>query len=181
MNGKLEIDMGSYRQLMHNLSELPRRVGLKVFRIALNAWGGVVRDVAKSMARKETGLLKKSLIVKAKIPDASYNVKHHGKPAYVIVGPSRHVVGPVVIGAGGRANLLTIRKATKFVLGGGKVLTRRPSRYAHLIERGHGGPWKAKAYPFIGPAQRVGASAGMNAFFDKMKQGIEREANALPK
>ena len=28
----------------------------------------------------------------------------------------------------------------------------RPSRYAHLVEKGHGGPIKAQAYPFLGPA-----------------------------
>jgi hypothetical protein len=28
----------------------------------------------------------------------------------------------------------------------------RPSRYAHLVEKGHGGPIKAKAYPFLAPA-----------------------------
>jgi hypothetical protein len=28
----------------------------------------------------------------------------------------------------------------------------RPSRYAHLVEKGHGGPIKARAYPFLGPA-----------------------------
>lgn len=28
----------------------------------------------------------------------------------------------------------------------------RPSRYAHLVEKGHGGPIKARAYPFLEPA-----------------------------
>ena len=32
-----------------------------MFRIALNAWGGVVKNVAKATARKQTGLLRKSL------------------------------------------------------------------------------------------------------------------------
>ncbi len=27
----------------------------------------------------------------------------------------------------------------------------RPSNYAHLVERGHGGPIQARAYPFVGP------------------------------
>ncbi len=167
MNGKLAIDTASYQRLMSNLALLPRRVGLRVFRIALNAWGGTVRNFAKSKARRETGLLQKSLKVKVKIPDASYNTAHHGKPAYVIVGPARDVVGPVANG-----KLLSIRKATKRVLSGGRVKTRRPSRYAHLVER---------IDPFIGPAQEHGRTAGMAVFEAKLSAGITAQAVALPK
>lgn len=188
--GRVAIHPVSLRQLLSNLTQLPRRVGLKTFRIALNAWGGVVRDKAKSLARRQSGLLQRSLKVKVKIPDASYNAKHHGKPAYVLVGPDRNVVGPV-----SRGRLFGIRKATKFVLGGGRVQTRRPSRYAHLIERGtksHAikitrGPLAGQtiqhhgtqAHPFIGPAQRHGNTVGMVKFQQKLREGIEKEAAAL--
>lgn len=167
MNGKLAIDTASYRQLMSNLAELPRRVGLRVFRVALNAWGGTVRNFAKVKARRETGLLQKSLKVKVAIPDASYNVKHHGKPAYVIVGPARGVEGLVQNG-----RTVTRAKLEKTGWRGNRVTKRRPSRYAHLVER---------RYPFIGPAQEHGKTAGMAVFADKLGQGIDKEAAALPK
>ncbi len=152
---------------MSNLVELPRRVGLRVYRIALNAWGGVVKPIQVARARRQTGLLAKSPRVKVVIPDASYNAKHHGKPAYVMVGPSRDVVAPVV-----RGKKVSIRKATKTVLGGGRVQTRRPSRYAHLVER---------IDPFVGPSQEAGRTAGLAAFESKLSTGITAEAAKLPK
>lgn len=164
----LHFDQQSFKQLMGNLIELPRRVGLRVFRIALNAWGGIVKSHEKRLAhRGATGLLARSPTVKVRIPDASYNVKHHGRPAYVMVGPDRRLVRPF---AGGTT--LSIKKATKRVLSGGRVHVRKPSRYAHFVE---------KNFPFIEPAQRAGASEGMAAFAGKMREGIELEAAALPK
>lgn len=165
MTTRIIVDQASVAKLVKNLEVLPRRVGLKVFRIALNAWGGVVRNTSRSLARRQTGLLRKSLTVKVKIPDSSYNVKHHGRPAYVIVGPARNVVGPVASG-----KLLSIRKATKRVLSGGKVQTRRPSRYAHLVER---------RYPFIAPAARAGETSGFEKFATKIREGIAAESAGL--
>ena len=188
MNGKLVIHQVTLRQLLTNLTLLPRRVGLRVFRVALNAWGGTVRDKAKSLARRETGLLQKSLKIKVRIPDASYNVKHHGKPAYVMVGPARNVIGPIA-----RGKKLSDKKAFKRVMSGGRVQTRRPSRYAHLIERGtkpHAIKFKSgrtiqhpgtAAHPFIGPAQQHGNTVGIATFVRKMEEGIAREAGALTK
>lgn len=174
----LKLDPQTYGLIQSALLLLPRKVYFRTLRRALNAWGGVVRDKARSLARRQTGLLAKSLKVKAVIPDASFNVAHHGKPPYVMVGPSRDVVGPVSAG-----RLLSIRKATKRVLSGGHVQTRRPSRYAHLIERGHknarGG--MTQAYPFIGPAAAAGETAGMEKVRQKIQEGIYAEAAALPK
>lgn len=188
--GSLRIDPRSYGLMKSALLLLPQRVGFKVLRKALNAWGGFVRNFAKQNAPDETGLLKRSLRVKAVIPDASFNPKHHGKPAYVLVGPARNIVGPVV---GGR--VLSIRKATARVVSGGKVQTRRPSRYAHLIERGtrphqikittksgrqiiiqHPG---TKAHPFIRPAEQAGATQGMAILQQKLRTGIEEEARII--
>lgn len=167
MSTSIRVDQRSYRRVMENLSLLPRRVGIRVYRIALNAWGGVVKQVAVSRARRRTGLLKKSQVVKVKIPDASYNVKHHGKPAYVMVGTSRDAVAPF---AGNKK--LSVRKATKRVLSGGKVRAVRPSRYAHLVEA---------RFPFIEPASRAGEGPGFLKFEQKMAQGIAAEAAKLPK
>jgi hypothetical protein len=170
--GNLHIDPHTWGLIQSALILLPRRVGFRVLRKALNAWGGYVRNVAKSLAPEQTGLLKKSLKVKVVIPDASFNEKHHGRPAYVMVGPSRDAVGPV---SGGR--LLSIRKATKLVRSGGRVQTRRPSRYAHLVERGT--QRGVKAHPFIAPAQAAGATTGMAVLSSKLEQGIAAEAASI--
>lgn len=169
MTSRVELDPKDYRHLLYVLRELPRRVGIKVLRIALNAWGGVVRDRARQTVLRATKSLYRALSVKVKIPDASYNVEHHGKPAYVIVGAKRQAVGPVIVRKGKRKSI-GLKRATKIVLGGGKVRANRPSRYAHLVERKRA---------FIGPAQRTGEQAGMEKLKDKLRTGIESEARAL--
>src|SRR5688572_21122460 len=73
--------------------ELPMTVQNRGMRIGLNAAAGVIRDAAKANAPKETGLLRQSLKIKVRIPNASYNAAHHGKPAYAVIGPARRVVG----------------------------------------------------------------------------------------
>ena len=45
----------------------------------------------------------------------------------------------------------------------------RPSNYAHLVERGHGGPIQAKAYPFVGPTA-IEMSSYVRANAPKMLQ-----------
>lgn len=154
-------------QAVANLAMLPRKVAFKHLRIALNAAGGTIKTAIVAGAPRRTRLLSKSQAVKVKIPDASWDVKHHGKPAYVVIGTKRGAVGAV---AGGKS--LSIRKATKRVLSGGKVKTVRPSRYAHLAERKHG--YMAAA------ARRAGTQATQRAA-QKLAAAFETEAAALPK
>lgn len=162
-------DQASVRQLQRNLSVLPRRVAIKHLRIGLNAAGGVAKQVAQASAARETGLLRKSMVVKVTIPDASYNTAHHGKPARVIIGPSRSAVAPF-IRKGGKAKTLGIKRATKLVLSGGKVGVRKASRYAHLAER---------KSPAIANAQNALATTGIEKLRHKIEQGIASEAAAL--
>lgn len=159
------------RKIMRLLEQVSRKVAVKHLRIGLNAWGGLVREVAQNHARQETGLLKKSLAVKVVIPDASYNKKHHGKPARVMVGADRKTVR-ALLSRPGRDKLLSDRKALKTVLGGGKVRVRKPSRYAHLVEQKE---------PFIAPASKAGEAVGFAKLADKLQQGLEQEVAAAAK
>lgn len=84
-----------------------------------------------------------------------------------MVGPDRRTVRATVI-KGGQVKLLTDRKATARVLGGGKVRTRKPSRYAHLVE---------KKRPFIGPAQKVGGGQALEKLATKLRDGLEQAAH----
>lgn len=179
---------------------LPRRVQIKTLRIALNAWGGIVRDKQRSLARRDTGLLSKTLGVKVTIPDASRNTAHHGKPAYVVVGPKRksgrfmrkNAKGLLIgfgkankelktsrkffraQGASGRATELAAVRTTRQVFG--SAVYRNPTRYAHLLEKGHR---NARAYPFVEPSQRTGNTTGFAKFKQKLREGIETEARRL--
>jgi hypothetical protein len=165
---------------MDNLAELPRRVGLRVFRIAFNAWGGVVKADAIAHVKKISGFLSRSLTVKIKIPDASYNVNHHGRPAYGMVGPNRRAV-KAQARIDGKDKFLSVRKATKRVLSGGKVRAYKPSRYAHFVERGIAGKAHTPPNPFIAMAEKTGETRGMAAFANKLATGIAAEAAKLPK
>lgn len=131
----MKITLTGVKEAMAAFENVPPRVAQRHLRIALNAAGGILKKAAEGQVPSATGLLKKSLGVKVKIPDASFNIKHHGKPAYVVIGPRRGFVRASV-NKSGVASLLSDRKALKRVLGGGKVNTRNPARYAHLV---HGG------------------------------------------
>lgn len=165
-------DQKSAQQLQRNLEQLPRRVALKHFRIGLNAWGGHVRGIARQNVLRRTKLLDKSLSVKVTIPSASRNAAHHGKPARVQVGPSRKVQRPVIRGKKGLRAITEKRAAN--LRAEGKAVNRyqKPTRYAHLVEL---------KKPFIGPAQKSGETVGMQKLADKIRQGMELEAAALPK
>lgn len=165
----IAFDRSSVEHLMHNLAELPRRVQGKHERIGLNAWGGVVKNVAVAKVREDTKLLKRSLIVKVTVPKMSWNAAHHHLPSRAQVGPSRKAIG-FVASVRGNVKKVTARKAAKLTQQGVKVRTRKPSRYAHLVE---------KLDPFIGPAQQAGATAGMAKLALKIRDGIAQEATAL--
>jgi hypothetical protein len=166
----------------------------------------VVKDKAKSLARRETGLLSKSIGVKVTIPDASFNKAHHGKPAYVVVGPKRksgrfmrRTASGSLKGFGKAQKELKAQRNFFKAAGAnplarerlavrmtkkqfGEAQYRNPTRYAHLVEHGHAkgkGRSSARPYPFIGPAQSHGNTAGLAKFTSKLREGIETEARRL--
>ena len=158
-------------QAIANLAQLPRKVALRHLRVALNAAGGTIRDKAKSLAPTETRLLKKSLTVKVKIPDASWDVKHHGKPAYVVIGAKRGAVGQVSAWKGKirRVSGKSLERAHAF---GHRVRVRKPSRYSHLAEKKHG---------FHANASRTAGPAASQRAAQKLAAAFETVAAALPK
>jgi HK97 gp10 family phage protein len=151
----LVLRVGGVQDTLNAFRDLPRAIRNKHMRIAMNAGAGVIRDAAVANAPKQSGLLRKSLKIKVRVPDASYNVKHHGKPAYAVIGPARHVVARVAT-IKGVVKTITTRQAIKRSFGGGGFTTRRPSRYAHLVEKGtrpHG--IKAKSGGLLSNQQAV--------------------------
>ena len=176
----IQLDPRTYGLLKTALVLLPQKVGLRVLRVALNAWGGIVKRVEQTKAKRVSGLLARSPRVKVTIPDASWNVNYHGRPPSVAVGPGRDVVGPVAI-VGGKSRVLGVRRATRFVLGGGRVRTARPSRYAHFVEKGIAGKKHITPAPFVAPAVEAGKAAGFQKMQSKLTEGIAAEAAKLPK
>lgn len=176
---QLVIDPHSVRQFSANCAQVSRGVRLKHTRIALNAWGGVVRDEAKSKVKRRTGFLSRSLLVKVTIPDASRDERHHGRPARVMVGPDRRAVRPRLYQPGGPVKLVSVRKATRLVLAGGKIVPYKPSRYAHFVEHGIAGRRRIKPDPFMAAGQAAGATRGMAKLAEKLTSGIAQELARL--
>lgn len=178
--------------------ELPRRVRIKHTRIALNAGGGVIKNQYAATAHRQTGLLSKSIGVKVTIPDASFNKKHHGKPAYAVVGVKRKAgrmmrlnKKNVLKGFGAAQKELVAerkrlekdgklpplqreRAAVKAVLDKNKgAVYRSPSRYAHLA-----GPDRKGAEVLAAAVRQTKDQAGAR-ILEKLRQGLETEAAAL--
>jgi hypothetical protein len=145
----LVIKVHGIPEAVEAFKDLPRTVRNRHMRIAMNAGGGVIRNAMAARMPVETGLLKRSLRVKVKVPDASFNVAHHGRPAYAVIGPKRGITGRVGISRKGVMKTLTTRQAIRASFGGSGFHVRRPSRYAHLIERG------TKAYMVSAKDKRV--------------------------
>lgn len=196
-------------ETMASFRDLPLRLRTRHMRIALNAAGGVLRDAAVANIPKQSGLLRKSMKVKVKIPDESFNVAHHGRPAYALVGASRNVAGIGTYrksGQKGRVKSVKLdrvgerdvfRPGPNAAHSGIPVATNllRPSRYAHLVERGtkgHSISAKSarvlssgsvvfgrsvrhpgtKARPFLSTAVRTSGSAAQAKALRKLTDGV---------
>jgi hypothetical protein len=174
----LKIEVFRLTQTLDALYRLPPRVQDRPMRKALSAAGGVIKRAARAYVRRETGLLDKSLIVKVTIPASNYRGNGQNKPAYAVVGASRRVVGPALT-IGGVTKKLSTRRAVAAVLAGVKVQTRRPSRYLHLVEKGHGGPRPAPPHPFLSTAVATVGAYAQAVAIQKLQEGILEEAAKL--
>ena len=163
------IQITGVEQALANLAQLPRKVAFKHLRIALSAAGGTIKQGLMAAVQSNTGLLRKSQTVKKPvIPDASWDIKHHGKPAYVMIGTKRHVIKY----RGKKHKLLSTKKARDQFRSGKKPPAQIPSYYVFKAE---------KKSHFI---ERTARGAGPQAIAraaQKLAAAFETEAAALPK
>ena len=193
----LDMQVVGMRETLQALRNVPRDVQNKHVRIGMNKGGGMIKATAVSFATVETGLLKKSLAVKVKVPDASFNVAHHGRPAYAVVGPGRNkgrmmrmtsggklrghgkaqkqFLEEVKIAKGEGARGRDIQRAARNVTGGkfADATYRNPTRYAHIVERGSK---RVRARPFLSIAARITGPAAQQAVIQKVQEGLRQEA-----
>lgn len=193
----LNMQIVGVREALAALEEVPRRVLNLHLRKSLNKAGGMLRTAASQFAAIDTGLLKKSLKVKVKIPAASFNVAHHGKPAYAVVGPGRatgrmmrqtrrgfrghgkaqrEFLSQVKLQRGLGARGRDIRRGALHVTFGkySDATFRSPSRYAHLVEKGTRRGLKPR--PFLGKAVRIVGPAAQNTVLTDMRAALLEEA-----
>jgi len=194
------IKMEGMPEAIRALNQLEGRVKFKHLRIALNAAMSPIKRQAVATTPEDTGLLRRSIRIKVKIPDASYNPAHHGRPAYGLVGPGRGLIGVRSVkksGALGSISPRTAAAAEKLTKSGkgrvaavretqrfkgspnfGQIIVRpkRASRYAHFIEKGRNGKG---ATHWLANAAQAAKGAAFAAFQAKIAAGINIEAAKL--
>ena len=139
----LQIRWEGVEDLVAVLSQLPPRLRERAIKPAVDkATRLVARAMKAGQKRKRTGMLTASIGTKVK---AKLN-----RPVYGIAGPRRSSSKP----AGSPFRLGAKWRRKKDAKRPGQALVI-PTRYAHLIEKGHAkgkGRSAARAYPFMRPA-----------------------------
>lgn len=155
------VDPRTLQQCMRALTVFPGRLRFKHARIALNAGAGVYKNILTHTAPRDTLTLTRSFRVKVKIPDASFNKAHHGRPAYAVIGPKRGYERFVF-----RGKAIGAKRAGK--LATNLLSIRTPSRYAHLA-----GPGRKST--FMQRAAAISARPAAARTLHKLQQGIREE------
>ena len=158
-------------QTLFSLQSLTPELRRKHLKIAMSAAGGVMKDVAKPRMPKETGLLRRAIVVKAHVP------KKPNKPAYAVVGANNKVIGAVTTFRG-KARILTNARYRKSSDPTNFGRLRRPGRYLHLVDKGTKRSRAARVLETTAVMMRPAAEA---AAVRKLRQGIQEVAFGLNK
>lgn len=135
------------KQLQRKLDELKLSAQRRVMRPAIRAGCSVVNKAAKQAAPSESGALKRAMGVKV---------------------VTRKRVGDVI-------GMVGVRVGEKYWREhGGEI--RKPEKYAHLVEYGHGGPAPAPAHPFLRAAFDANKGTALRVIADKAAVGLQKEA-----
>lgn len=150
--------MSGTSTVRENIAMLPKNMRNLSVRKALSKAGGIFKKDAKFLAPKETGVLKNSLAVKAKVP------RDENKPAYVIVGAARGKKTAVEIRGKRVRKVKKVAKKTLALLPAGAFQKfRTPTRYLHLAEAHYG---------FMLRAQNCNEQAAMRAVEEKIAKEV---------
>jgi HK97 gp10 family phage protein len=159
------------KALAKALHKLPNAIYNRVIRGANNKLMRPVLKDAKRRAPVRFGLVKEALGIKTK----TYPKKGVVFTAIGIRSGFHKAVGAEVKkkagrGAGGKFESRGVR-TFNYVLS--------PSKYAHLVELGHGGPYAASAHPFIRPAWDGQRMAMLPRYRLLLREGLDREVAKL--
>lgn len=156
------------KALAKALHKLPSAAYNRVVRPANTKVMRPVLKIARQLVPVQFGVLKESLGIKTK----TYPKKG---VVFTVVGPriGFHVpIGKEIKRKAGRG------EGGKFESRGVIKLNyvRSPTKYAHLVELGHGGPQPAEAKPFLRPAFDGQKATMLVRYKGLLRKGIEREA-----
>jgi len=144
--------------LVSNLGALYQKRLPVAKKAAFKAGGTIIAHLASLNAPRETGALAKAEGVKVTKNAA-------------IIGPRSNFS---IQAPGSKAKQIR-KQVRKGLLAKRDELRRRPVRYAHLVEKGHGGPHPAGAHPFLEPALAQGAAGATAAMESVILAFISRE------
>lgn len=145
ISGKFEFTIDPFKQTEH----LKKGLRNKYIRIALNKASGKIKDAVIAIAPSNTGALKKSFRIKVK--------NYKNRDIWVaIVGPKSDYT----------------KKKGKYKRGPnkGNPKIKRPSAYAHLLERGTKHMPKR---PFLNPALQENKSLFLETLRSKIKEQVQ--------
>jgi len=94
-------------------------------------------------------------------------------------GTLRKAIGKKVKVYGDRGIATAVIGAKKGYSGDWKGKKRMPSRYFHLVNKGHGGPAPAPAHEFVESSFASSQSAALDAMESKLAESVEQEAAKL--
>jgi len=139
---------GGFAELTKKLKDLKGRVAGSIQRKAITAGCREVQKLMKALARKgDTGALKQSIGTKVKIFRTS-------RTAVGIVGPRTKFEKTKQLGK--------LKQRTIF---------RRPSKYAHLVDRG---TRRSRAFPFVNPSVQATKARAIAAMEEKAAEELAR-------
>jgi HK97 gp10 family phage protein len=171
---EMSMKIKGMEKLIKKMGHLQNRVQSRILRKAIRHAEKPVRTMARRLAPKESGLLKKSIGAKIKVQMSK-------RIAYAVVGPRKGQGKEVAITDKGKVYLDTTEKQRKRNAGRNIVKTefRDPAKYAHIVERGsasHGKHPGTGAVPFLRKAFEANKRRVLGIIRDTIREELKREA-----
>ena len=173
MASLLKVKIEGLEPVLAKLRALPKKTQTKILRPLISKAGTQVLQTERGTVPVAEGWLKRSLGTKVRVYKGT---------VVVMVGPRTGYqrIRARTIGRVGK--LVFVQKSGRKLSAFGKKLakgtTKRPTKYAHLVEYGHGGPHPAPPHPFARPAWDTKKDAIKSLLETGIIEGIEREAQS---
>lgn len=152
MAEKFKAELRGTKELAKLLKKLPEKIRKKSLRAAISKASTPILKDAKRRVTKDSGLLKKAL-------KRQIETKKKSGIVSAKIGPDKTVQGVV-----------TVYKRKD---GSEVKANRKPVRYAHLVEKGHGGK-SAKPKPFLFPAFEANKAKALSIMTEELRAAIKK-------
>lgn len=203
MAGYNQVKLDGLPEALQGLSGFSKAIQKHHTRVAVSAGGGVLKSGAQRRVTKDSGTLKKNLIVHVKgnkkgtAVYARIGARRGVKVAVQDTGKGLRAVASFTARKGKPTKATGEKRLAKLQATGANIHYRSPSRIAHLVEKGtkrhlvvatkkrrlaRTGRFfgtsvevSAKPKPFLEPTARADGPAAVVKAKQKVKEGIEKE------